>query len=109
MIVDPMRALQISQLLQECFLRTETECVRECCGLEAFRPDDAVIHAWSVEVGQERTKEAIREIRGLISESEERSVVVSSAFLNACTPTEDSREKLLAFLRAYEAALARCI
>ena len=100
------RDLDISPLLQECFLRTETACVRECCGLDAFEPDVAVIGTWADEVGAVQAAKALREVRGLIAASEDRTVIASSMFLNACTPDEESRKQLLGFFRAFETALA---
>jgi hypothetical protein len=104
-----IRELALSPLLRECFLRTETVCVRGCCGLDAFDPDAAVIRAWAGEVGTVQAAEALRELRALIAATEDRGVVASSTFLNACTPDEASREELLGFFRAFEAALAACV
>lgn len=101
-----IRELKVSPLLQECFLRTETACVRECCGLDAFEPDAGAIRTWADEVGTISAAEALREVRELIAASEDRAVIACSTFLNACTPDERSREQLLGFFRAFEAALA---
>ena len=100
------RDLEISPLLQECFLRTETACVRECCGLDAFEPEPSVIRAWAEEIGAVQTAAALREVRQLIADSEDRSAIPSSLFLNACAPDQKSRDQLLRFLRDYEAGLA---
>ena len=103
------RDLEISPLLQACFLRTETACVRECCGLDAFEPDGAVIRTWAGDVGPSQAADALAEVRQLLASTEDRTVIASSMFLNACTPDEESREKLLGFLRVYERALAACV
>jgi hypothetical protein len=107
--MTPTRDLEISPLLQQCFLRTETACVRECCGLDAFEPNPAVVRTWADEVGAAQAVKALQEVRELIAASEDRTVIASSMFLNACTPNEESRGKLLAFLKAFETALAACV
>ncbi len=101
--------VEISPDLQQFFLRTETACVRECCGLDAFEPDATIIGAWATEAGHTRASSVLRELQALTLRAEDRNTVFLSSFLNACTPTEESRQKLLSFLRSYEAELRVCV
>ncbi len=46
-------------------MRTETACVRECGGIDAFEPDIQLIRAWAAEVGGDQAAVAFRELGSL--------------------------------------------
>lgn len=92
--------------LADCFRYCETECVRECCGIDAISTEAEQISAWSRQAGRETVRQALEQLRCLIAVVEDRSHNVSSRFLNHYTNDEPAREELLAFLGAFHAAMS---
>ena len=97
--------LEVSPPLRDCLLDSEVICVRECCGIDAISEEPELVAAWGRRVGHQKVVQALRQVEELIAQVEDRSHDVISLFLNACTDGEVGREKLLSFLRCFEAAL----
>lgn len=90
--------------LADCFRHCETECVRECCGIDAISTDAEQISGWSRRAGPEAVELALGQLQKIIAVVENRAHRVTSMFLNHITIDEKSREELLAFLGAFRAA-----
>jgi hypothetical protein len=91
--------------LADCFLHCETECVRECCGIDAISTDPGLIVEWSHNVGPETSGQALGQLRQLVAAVEDRSHKVRSQFLNHFTVDDEAREQLLSFLEAFRSAI----
>lgn len=100
------KSLDVPSPLRECFLHSETVCVRECCGIDSISTDPKVIAAWRREAGPLVVTEAQRQLNELISVIEDRTHRVSSLFLNHYTCDEAARQSLLEFLAAFRTGLA---
>jgi hypothetical protein len=99
-------SVEVPSPLRDCFLHCETECVRECCGIDAIATDPESISAWRREAGPPRVAEARRQLDELVSVVEDRTHNVSSSFLNHYTCDDSARRQLLDFLAAFRAGLA---
>jgi hypothetical protein len=99
-------SVEVPSPLQDCFLRCEVECVRECCGIDAISTDPELIVAWGREAGPAAVAKAQQQLASLMAVVEDRSHKVSSAFLNHYTCDEAARQQLLDFLAAFRAGLA---
>lgn len=99
-------SVEVPSPLQECFLQCEVECVRECCGIDAFSTDPVLISAWGREAGSAAVAVASRQLAELVVVVENRSHKVSSPFLNHYTCGEAARQQLLDFLAAFHTGLA---
>jgi hypothetical protein len=99
-------SVEVPSPLQECFLRCEVECVRECCGIDAISTDPVLIAAWGRQAGPAAVAEAQHQLADLIAVVEDRTHNVSSLFLNHYTCHEAARVQLLEFLAAFLTGLA---
>ena len=60
-------------------------------------------------MGAEAVATALRELRQLIHDCDDRSDIVCIAALNACTYTENSRPKLIGLLGRYESFMVHVL
>jgi|GEM_PF-768478 len=97
--------LEVPYPLSDCLQHSETICVRECCGIDAISDDPELVAQWGRTVGYGTVQQALIQVRELIAQVEDLSQKVCISFLNACVIGEITREKLLSFLQAFEAAL----
>ncbi len=94
--------------LSDCFLHSETVCVRECCGIDAFSDDPALVAEWGCEAGGQAVTQTLEQVERLIAQVENRSHMVTSWFLNFRTVNETARGEVLLLLQAFQAALLAC-
>jgi|GEM_PF-2842300 len=99
-------SVEVPSPLQECFLHSEVDCVRGCCGIDAISTDPKLIAAWGREAGAAAVAEARRQLAELVAVVDDRSHNVSSMFLNHYTCHEAARRQLLDFLEAFRDGLA---
>jgi hypothetical protein len=97
--------LDVPEPLRDCFLHCEVICVRECCGIDAISEDPELVVAWSRQVGHQSVLKALNQVEVLIAQVQDLSRKVILRFLNAAADGEVTRERLLSFLQAFEAAL----
>src|SRR4051794_16877485 len=93
--------VEVTQPLMDCFLKCETQCLRECCGIDAISTNLVEIAEWSRDAGPSLTATALQQLKDLIAVVEDRSHKVSSLFLNHYTCHEAARKQLLEFLEAF--------
>ncbi len=100
--------LEVPVPLRDCFLHSETICVRECCGIDAISQEPTRVTDWSRKEGHQAVLKALGQIKELTAQVQDRSRKVVVPFLNALADGEVTREKLLSFLQAFEVALRDC-
>lgn len=100
--------VEVPSPLSDCFRHSETICVRECCGIDAFSDDPALVAEWGSEVGGQAVAQALEQVEQLIAQVQNRSHVVTSWFLNFRTVNETGRGEVLSLLQAFQAALLAC-
>lgn len=98
-------SVEVPSPLRDCFLYCETECVRECCGIDAITTDPESIAAWRSEAGPAAVLKARRQLAELVAVVEDRTHNVSSLFLNHYTCHDAARQQLLEFLAAFQTGL----
>ena len=98
-------AIDVPRPLLDCFLHCEVNCVRECCGIDAFSTDLGRIAEWGRDAGPAVSSNALLQLRNLIVVVEDRSNKVSSAFLNHYTCDENARQQFVDFLAAFRSGL----
>ncbi len=97
--------IEVPSPLRECFLHCEVICVRDCCGIDAISEDPELVAAWGRQVGHQAVLKALSQAEELIAQVQDRSQKITLPFLNAYADGEVTREFLLSFLLAFEAAL----
>src|SRR5262245_4176634 len=66
-------AVEVPRPLLDCFLSCETNCVRDCCGIDAFTTDAGAIGEWAVNAGNESATKALGQLVELIAAVEDHS------------------------------------
>jgi hypothetical protein len=98
--------VEVPSPLRDCFLHCETECVRECCGINAITTELETVAAWRSKAGPLAAAQARRQLAELVDVVQDHTHNVSSLFLNHYTVNEAARQQLLTFLAAFQTGLA---
>src|SRR5947207_11285650 len=86
------KSVEVPSPLKDCFLHCEVECVRECCGLDAFSTDLELIVGWCRTEGSTVARQALAQLTELQAVAEDRSRKMLCSFLNHFTVDEAARE-----------------
>ncbi|WP_454853889.1 DUF6331 family protein [Promicromonospora soli] len=91
-------SVEIKDPLRRCFEQFETQCVRDCCGIDAIDADVAGVTEWAGTLAPQDLAVATAQLEDLLALAADRSRVVTSSFLNHVTVTDDARNELLRLL-----------
>jgi hypothetical protein len=90
--------VEIQDPLRRCFQRFETECVCACCGIDAIDADVAGVAEWASTLVPQDLAAAAAQLEDLLALVADRSLVVTSTFLNHSTVDDGARRELLTLL-----------
>jgi hypothetical protein len=91
-------SVEIQDPLRRCFEQFETDCVRDCCGIDAIDADVAGVTEWAATLAPQDLAVAAAQVDDLLALAADRSRVVTLMFLNHATVTDDARSELLSLL-----------
>lgn len=97
------RPVEIPEPLADCFKYCETFCVAECCGINAFDPQE--VPRWAEQADIDAPERALTQVRDLIAAFADPAATVSSNFLNHRTASPRGREEIAVFLERFRTNL----
>lgn len=97
--------LVLSPFLIRLFQISETNCVYECCGIEAFEFDRASARRIARQFGARALDDAVQELLALIRLCAKRNQQLKCEMLNWSTGHEESRTQFVAFFKDLRALL----
>lgn len=97
------KSVDIPEPLAQCFDFCQTVCAAECCGIDAFDPNQ--VPGWVNHAGAETAARALVQLRALIGAVSDPSIVVRSPFLQHNSVNNTTREVIVAFLEEFRTGL----
>jgi hypothetical protein len=96
-------SVELQDSLERCFEQFETECVRARCGIDAIDSDVAGVAEWASTLAPQDLAAAGAQLEDLLALVADRSLVVTSTFLNHSTVDVGARSEFLSLLTTINA------
>ncbi|MGL4552609.1 MAG: DUF6331 family protein [Gemmataceae bacterium] len=97
--------LPLSPALRSLLSCCENVCLYECCGIDAYRFEPALVRGWVRRFGPNALDDALRELDAVIAAGNDPGRRVTCPVTRLTTWDDERREELVTFFRSLQASL----